>query len=97
VIAFVSLLLLFPSASTQAPSASAAQSVTCAFSNPAYSGWCRVTDSVPPGSTSRAACRNILACLNNIQCIKTYCNATQIRGGWKLERVRSGPAKRPPS
>jgi len=30
------------------------------------------------------ACRVILGCLNNSQCVKTYCQSTTIRGGWSL-------------
>jgi len=31
-----------------------------------------------------AACRVVLACLNDTRCVKTYCQATTIRGGWTL-------------
>jgi hypothetical protein len=58
--------------------------VTCTFSNPAYSGYCRQTASATGDETANDACQEILACLNNVQCTKTYCDATQIRGGWKL-------------
>jgi len=92
-LAVVLLLLLLPNAPQQTSSGTAARTVTCAFSNPAYSGWCRVTESVPAGSTSRKTCSSVLACLNNIQCIKTYCNATTIRGGWRLETVRTNRKK----
>jgi len=32
-----------------------------------------------------AACKPILDCLNNPQCVKTYCQATTIRQGWALK------------
>jgi hypothetical protein len=86
------LLLAVATAQTLAPGPS--RSVTCVFSNPAYPGWCRASDKVPAGSSAGSVCQSILACLNNVQCIKTYCNATQIRGGWRLESVRSGGKKK---
>jgi hypothetical protein len=74
--------------STQASSPSttpgAAQTVTCDFSNPGYSGWCRVTKQLQAGRRSRGFCAQVLSCLNDVRCIKTYCNATTIRTGWKL-------------
>ncbi len=93
----VLLLLLSPGEPQQAPSPTVARAVTCAFSNPGYSGWCRVTDAVPAGSTPRTICRGILGCLNNVQCVKTYCNATTIHGRWRLESVRTGAPKKPPA
>jgi len=62
--------------------------VTCTFTNPAYSGKCVQTAEVAQGSTAKQACESILQCLNNVDCIKTYCNATSIRGGWKLESAK---------
>jgi hypothetical protein len=67
----------------------AVQSATCAFSNVRYSGWCRVTQDVPEGSTPDEVCQKVLNCLNDTSCTKTYCNATDIRGGWKLEEVQT--------
>jgi hypothetical protein len=29
--------------------------------------------------------------LNDSRCTATYCNATTIRGGWKLESVKTAP------
>ena len=78
--------------STQASSPSAtpgASTVTCDFSNPGYSGWCRVTKQLRPGKRPRAFCSQVLTCLNDVRCIRTYCTATTIRGGWKLEKVES--------
>jgi hypothetical protein len=61
---------------------------TCVFTNPAYSGACTQSTPIAAGSTAAQACQSVLSCLNNAQCEKTYCNATQIRGGWKLESVK---------
>lgn len=65
------------------------RSVTCELSNPAYSGWCRVTEAIPKGGTPAGVCEGVASCLNNPACVvRTYCNATTIRGGWKLESIR---------
>jgi len=66
--------------------------VTCAFSNPGYSGWCRVTEPLGAGKRARGVCAQVLTCLNDVRCTRTYCEATTIRGGWKLEKVE--PAKK---
>lgn len=58
--------------------------VNCTFSHPAFSGYCRQTASATEEQTANDACQEILACLNDVQCTKTYCSATQIRGGWQL-------------
>lgn len=76
-----------PSASTTpAPSA---VTVTCDLSNPGYSGWCRVTKDLAPGKRPRAFCAQVLTCMNDVRCIRTYCDATTIRSGWKLEKVET--------
>jgi len=67
----------------------APKSVTCAFSNIRYSGWCRATQDIPEGSNADEVCQKVLNCLNDTSCTKTYCNATEIRGGWKLEEVQT--------
>lgn len=78
----------------QAPrEARAPRRVTCGFSHPSYSGWCRVTEDLPAGTGSRTFCSRVLACLNDVRCLGTYCNATTIRGGWKLESVGTAPKK----
>jgi hypothetical protein len=105
---FVSLLavsvvsVVFASAASgqQAPpwsgaTRTATRTVTCSFSNPGYSGWCRQTETVPNGKSSAGVCREILTCLNNTLCTKTYCNASGIRGNWKLEK--EVPRSRPPA
>lgn len=87
-VVLMSLLLLLQGAPAQTPSPGPSRMVTCSFSNPGYSGWCRVVERVPPTRTPRAVCRDVLNCLNDVRCIKTYCNATEIRINWKLERVK---------
>jgi hypothetical protein len=50
----------------------------CCFTHPRYSGACRVT---PAGGET---CATILDYLNDQRSVgKTYCNSTEIRGGWK--------------
>ena len=67
----------------------------CAFSNPGYSGWCRQTVPMAAGATPKQACEAVLSCLNNNACSANYCNAPNIRGGWKLEEAKaSQPAPR---
>jgi hypothetical protein len=95
------LILFFAAVPSQSASPAQAQSasttpgasptVTCDFSNPGYSGWCRVTKQLRPGKRPRAFCSQVLACLNDVRCIRTYCTATTIRGGWKLEKVETSP------
>ena len=80
---FLAIEVAHPSA---APSK--AYTVDCTFSNPAYSGLCVVSEEVSDVAPE-AACQRILSCLNNPRCAaKTYCNATTIRGGWKLESAK---------
>lgn len=67
--------------------------VTCSFSNPGYSGWCRATAAIPKGKTGQSVCEGVLACLNDTHCAKPYCEATTTRSGWKLEKVE--PAAKP--
>jgi hypothetical protein len=64
--------------------------VTCTFSNPSYSGHCKRPASATADQTAYDACQPILACLNDVQCTRTYCNATQIRGGWRLVSAEDG-------
>jgi hypothetical protein len=65
----------------------------CAFSNAGYSGWCRQSVPVASGSTAQRACEAVLSCLNGNACTANYCNAPNIRGGWRLEEAR--PSARP--
>ncbi len=84
-LAVATILSLRQSAQGQDPPTT----VTCSFSNPSYSGWCKQTAPIPQGGSANQVCQNILSCLNNTQCDETYCDATQIRGGWKLEQVEA--------
>ena len=92
-VALAARLVLAAPENQATPKASETYTVECAFSNAAYSGYCPVSEKVSARLTPAAACRNVLSCLNNAQCIKTYCNATTVRGGWKLESSRRQPAK----
>ncbi len=68
--------------------------VECTFANPSYSGPCAVSEKVSQKLSPRVACTEILSCLNSSQCIKSYCNATTVRGGWtllKADRRPTGP------
>lgn len=71
-----------------------AYTVTCTFSNPGYSGPCAVSETTPRSVSPDAACKQVLACLNDVRCVtKTYCNATTVRGGWKLVSATGAPAR----
>ena len=79
---------------TQAtPKPSETYTVECSFSHPSYSGYCGVSEKVSRSVSPDAACQKVLSCLNNSQCIKTYCNATTVRGGWKLESAKRQQVK----
>lgn len=80
--------------SFSSPTPGAASIVTCDFSNPGYSGWCRVTKQPQPGKRPRGFCAQVLSCLNDVRCSRTYCNATTIRTGWKLEKIETAPKAR---
>jgi len=62
--------------------------VTCTFVNPAYAGSCVESTTRGAKETPAAACQPILECLNNSQCVKTYCRSTSIRQGWTLESAK---------
>ncbi len=68
----------------------ASAKATCMFTHRAYSGKCTQTVDVDEGSTANDACAVVLDCLNDVRCTKTYCGATSLRGGWKLESAGSG-------
>ena len=76
-------LLRTPRISAQQPAPS--PQATCTFTNPGFSGKCVQNVPLPQGTTPGSACRDVLSCLNNSTCLKTYCQATTIRSGWKLE------------
>jgi hypothetical protein len=96
---FIALALATPlwnelsSGTAPAPATDSPRTVTCSFSNPSYSGYCKQTQAIPKDGSANAVCQEILSCLNNSQCSKTYCNATQIRGGWKLQSAQEDPPK----
>jgi hypothetical protein len=75
------LLVLGPALLTRASSGP----IDCTFSNPKYAGQCVEQVTPADGQTPVQACRVILDCLNNPQCVKTYCHSTTVRGGWSLE------------
>ncbi len=90
----VLLQAVFGGAPASPQSAPPAPQAACVFTNPAYSGKCAETTPVPKGSSAQQACEAILQCLNDVRCLKTYCQATTIRNGWKLESARpAGPEK----
>jgi hypothetical protein len=84
------LLLLVAHRGSPASPASAAPppQATCVFSNPAFAGKCTETAAVANGSSPQQACQEILQCLNNVNCLNTYCQATTVRQGWKLESAK---------
>jgi hypothetical protein len=60
---------------------------TCCFNNPQYAGTCQVQ----PGEGE--TCAGILGYLNNPSSTgKSYCNSTEIRGGWT--EVTCKPSKK---
>ncbi len=61
------------------------------FANPAFAGKCTENTAVAAGSTETQACESILQCLNDVACLKTYCQATTIRTGWRLESAKLSP------
>ena len=88
-VVFVSALAARPAAVGQAVAADgtapAAAKASCVFTHPAFSGKCTENVDVAEKSSADAACSLILDCLNDVRCTKTYCSATTLRGGWKLE------------
>ena len=82
------LLLAFSRASSSSGETKAEATATCVLSNPAYSGSCTETVPIAQGSTAAQACQSVLQCLNDVGCLKTYCNATTLRSGWKLESAK---------
>jgi hypothetical protein len=67
---------------------------SCVFSNPAFAGKCKESAAVAAGSTEKQACEVILQCLNDVRCVKTYCQATTVRTGWTLESARPSDSAR---
>jgi hypothetical protein len=91
IFAALALISAAPSASPAGPPPAPPPpppSATCVFTNPGFSGKCTEVTNVPDGWTPAQACQLILQCLNDVDCLKTYCQATTIRGGWQLENVK---------
>jgi hypothetical protein len=65
-----------------------ASGLECVFEHPRYVGSCVEEVTPEQNQTHLQACRAILACLNNPQCVKSYCQATTLRGGWTLVSPR---------
>jgi hypothetical protein len=79
---------MLSSAPAGAGAAPASYKATCDFSNPGFSGHCFEHVTIGKPRDASAACGQILDCLNSSMCTKTYCSATTIRGGWKLESAK---------
>jgi hypothetical protein len=90
-VVFVSALAARPAAVGKAAAAAgtdqAPGKASCVFTHPAFSGKCTENVDVAENSSADAVCSVILDCLNDVRCTKTYCSATSLRGGWKLESV----------
>lgn len=92
----VALLLVSRTRAAGAPPPKdASPKADCAFSNPGYSGWCRQTVPMAADATPKQACQAVLSCLNGNACASNYCNAANIRSGWRLEEAKAAqPAAR---
>ena len=89
-LALMALLLVFETRAAGAPPPKdSAPKADCAFSNPGYSGWCRQTIPMAAGKTPKQACEVALSCLNGNACASNYCNAENLRGGWRLEEAKA--------
>ena len=82
------LLVLFAAGGSPAPAVAAAPAATCVFTNPAFAGKCTQNADLAQGGSPQQACESILRCLNDTACLKTYCQATTIRSGWRLESAK---------
>lgn len=82
------LLFLFAAGGSPAPPVTATAAATCVFTNPAFAGKCTQNANLAQGGTAQQACESILRCLNDTACLKTYCQATTIRSGWRLESAK---------
>jgi len=88
-LALLALLLVFETRAVGAPPPKdSASKADCAFSNPGYSGWCRQTVPMPAGRKPKEVCEAVLSCLNGDACESNYCNAQNIRSGWRLEEAK---------
>ena len=85
-LALLILVLVAPAPSPAGPPPP--PKASCAFTNPGFAGKCVENVDVADGSSPAQACQSILSCLNDVDCLKTYCQATTIRSGRKLESAR---------
>lgn len=60
----------------------------CVLANEGVAGPCTETATLDGTLSVSAACGAILACLNDPQCGRTYCQGTSMRHGWRLESSR---------
>jgi len=88
-LSLVALFLISETRATGVPSSKDGPKADCAFSNPGYSGWCRQSVPLAAGATPKQACEAVLSCLNGNACSANYCNAPNVRGGWKLEEAKA--------
>ena len=78
-------------ATPAAPSDAPQPPKPCCFTNERYAGVCRVVPAT--GET----CESIAAYLNNPSSSgRTYCDSTNLRGGWQQVDCRSGKPKETP-
>jgi len=87
-LATLALLVAARRGGSSTQSAPAAPQATCVFTNPAFAGKCTETTAVAKGSTPQKSCEAILQCLNDVGCLRTYCQATTVRTGWKLASAK---------
>jgi hypothetical protein len=84
------LLLLGPALLSQGDG----KKVECTFSNPQYAGKCVEQATPQKRQTPVQACQPILECLNDVRCVKTYCQSTTVRGGWSLDSPKPDKDKK---
>jgi hypothetical protein len=90
----MSIILLAFGLHLFAPSAeppSARPALECVFEHPRYAGSCVEQVTPDDSQTHLQACQAVLACLNNPQCVTSYCQATTLRGGWTLASPKPAP------
>lgn len=77
VIASLCCVSALPTVAGEAARQTTIEGEACCFTNPSFTGVCRVV----PGPDE--TCADILAYLNNQSSVgKTYCGNTKVRGGW---------------
>ena len=93
-LACLALPVISETRAVEAPPQDSTPKADCAFSNPGYSGWCRQTVPLPAGTTPQAVCEAVLSCLNGNACEANYCNAGNLRSGWRLEEAKVSQPRR---